>query len=64
MSRRARTPPGSSTKSVLTQNASPRYATRDEITRALEADLFLDFVLDLVGEDLIGEDLRISALGI
>lgn len=47
-SRRARTPPGSCTSSVVTQKTGPRYTVREEINLALEFEL----LLDLVGFDL------------
>lgn len=45
MSRRARIPLGSCTMSVVTQNAGPLYATRDESTRAFVAGSFMATVV-------------------
>jgi hypothetical protein len=53
MSRLARTPFGSCTWSVVTQNAGPRYTVREEITLTLlEEDFFLlETVFDFARED-------------
>lgn len=68
MSRRARTPPGSFTSSVVTQKTGPRYTVREEMSRALALELFLELAdldladLDLEDLDLVRWDLDIGTI--
>lgn len=50
-SRYARTPPGSSTWSVVTENTGPRYVTREDNSRAFGALRCVDFFLEEEAED-------------